>query len=64
MADLSTTVVRVAKVGSIIVAHSDLSVITHAERLDGVPASCRHIAGHRQPSSKRRSRCEVGTSAS
>ena len=42
VADLSTTVVRVAKVGSIIIAHPDLSMITHAERLDSVSAGCRH----------------------
>ena len=42
MADLSTAVVCVAKAGSMIIAHSDLSVVTYEERLDGVSAGCRH----------------------
>lgn len=40
--DLSTTVRRVAKVGSIIIAYPKLPMVTHTERLEGVPACCRH----------------------
>ena len=38
VADLGTSIVRVAKAGSIIIAHPDLSMVTHAERLDGMSA--------------------------
>ena len=63
--DLATTVVRIAKAGSIIIAHSDLSVVTHAERLDSVPTDCRHR--HCWPStafSKAPDQARVGNGAS
>ena len=42
VADLGTNIVRVGKVGGMIIAHPDLSMVTHVETLDGVSAGCRH----------------------